>query len=88
MVPGSGRVPSLPLSVHNRMVELTDSSTLNGMHDLQSRIRELDKLMVDHKDPRGLFTSLYRDHRRRRRLGGAPDLRGQQVGAGPDPPLR
>ena len=60
MVPGSGRVPSLPLSVHNRMVELTDSSTLNGMHDLQSRIRELDKLMVDHKDPRGLFTSLYR----------------------------
>lgn len=60
MVPGSGRVPSLPESVHNRMVELTDPNTLKGMHDLRGRIRELDKIMSDHKDPRGLFTSLYR----------------------------
>ena len=33
MVPGSGRVPSLPESVHNRMVELTDPNTLKGMYE-------------------------------------------------------
>ena len=60
MVPGSGSVPSLPERVHNRMVELTDPTTLKDMHDLRGRIRELDKIMGDHNAPRGLFTSLYR----------------------------
>ena len=60
MVPGSGRVPSMPQSVHNRLVELTDPTTLKDMYDLRGRIRELDKIFVEHKDDRGLFTSLYR----------------------------
>jgi hypothetical protein len=60
LVPGSGRVPSLPESVHNRLVELTDPTTLKDMYDLRGRIRELDKTFSDHKDPRGVFTSLYR----------------------------
>ena len=60
MVPGSGRVPSMPQSVHNRLVELTDPTTLKDMYDLRGRIRELDKIFVEQKDDRGLFTSLYR----------------------------
>ena len=59
-VPGSGRVPSVPASVHAQMVELSDPSTLKDMYDLRRRIRALDRLMVAHKDPRGMFTSLYR----------------------------
>lgn len=60
MVSGSGRVPDLPESVHNHLVELTDPDTLVDMYDLRSRIRELDSIFVEHEDPRGLFTSLYR----------------------------
>ena len=60
MVAGSGRVPSLPANVHRQLVELTDPTTLKDMYDLRRRIRSLDKTFVEHKDPRGLFTSLYR----------------------------
>ena len=60
LVPGTGRVPTLPAEVHRRLVELTKPDTLKDMYDLRSRISELDKIFVEHKDPRGLFTSLYR----------------------------
>lgn len=60
LIPGSGRVPSLPAPVQTRLVELSDPTTLKDMYDLRRRIRALDRIFVANKDPRGLFTALYR----------------------------
>lgn len=56
----TGRIPSLPESTKQALIQLSDPSTVTSAAEFASRIEQIDDIFVANQDPRGAFSSLYR----------------------------
>ena len=54
------RIPNLSPATTQKLLDLSDTSTLEGVEDFAARVEEISRLFIQAQDPRGAFPALYK----------------------------